>query len=272
LRVGKVGFPQSRFHFYKVSIDNQDQPPLRIVGASVSDREQVFVPRREYEGQIASQEQDTEHKLSRIVIDLGYDRLPTLGLRLAVAYDGSFYRPVSVDVTDELLGDKTTWRGVTSGHVYRIDRPGLQAASTELGYGETSGRFVRLTISNGDDRPVQIVSATALAIDKYVATERRTLTGDAPLSVALYAGNERLSAPTYDLTRTLGNVSADKLLEIKLSAAELNPEFKKTSPIEPPWSEQNKSLLLTVTLGGVVVLGLLTAWLLLKAAKHGPTA
>ncbi|MBI5759757.1 MAG: DUF2339 domain-containing protein, partial [Planctomycetales bacterium] len=271
LRVGKVAFPQSRFHFYKVSIDNQDQPPLRIAGASVSDREQVFVLRREYEGKIVSQEQDSEHKLSRIVIDLGHEKLPTLGLRLAVGYDGSFYRPVSVDVTDELLGDKTAWRSVTSGHVYRIDRPALQAASTEMNYSETPGRYVRLTISNGDDRPVEIVSATALAIDKYVAAERRTLVGEMPLSVALYAGNERLSAPTYDLSRTMGNVSSEKLPELKLSPAELNPEFKKPTTIEPPWSEQNKSLLLSATLGGVLVLGLLTAWLLMKAAKHGPT-
>ena len=272
LRVGKVAVPQSRFHFYKVSINNQDQPPLRITGATVSDREQVYVPRREYEGRIASQEQDTEHKLSRIVIDLGHEKLPTIGLRLAVGFDGSFYRPVSVDLSDELHGDKTVWRSVSSGHVYRIDRPGLQAASTELNYSESTGRYVLLTISNGDDRPLEIVSATALAIDKYVAAEHRTLAGETPLSVALYAGNERLSAPTYDLSRTMGNVSSEKLPELKLSPAELNPDFKKAAPIEPPWSEQNKSLLLTVTLGGVVVLGLLTAWLLMKAAKHGPTA
>jgi hypothetical protein len=268
LRVGRVGFPQNRFHFYKVSINNQDQPPLRIAGASVSYREQVIVPRREFEGKIVSQEQDAEHKLSRIVIDLGHEKLPTLGLRLAVGYDGSFYRPVLVDVTNEMPGEKTAWRSVVSGHVYRIDRPDLQAASTELSYAETPGRFVRLTILNGDDRPVEVVSGIALAVDKYVAAERRTLTGDAPLSVALYAGNERLSAPTYDLSRTLGNVSAEKIFELKLSPSESNPEFKR--PV-PPWSEQNKSLLLTVTLGGVVVLGLLTAWLLMKAAKHGPT-
>lgn len=270
LRVGKLSFPQSRFHFYKVSIDNQDQTPLRISGATVSDREQVIVPRHEFEGKIISQETDAEHKVSHVVIDLGHDRLPTLGLRLAIGFDGSFYRPVTLEVSDQPPGTKTPWRSVTSGHVYRIDRPGLQGASTELSYAETPGRYLRLTISNGDDRPVEIVSATAVGIDRVVVAERRSLTSDAPLSIALYAGSERVASPSYDLSRTLGNVKTENLTALKLGPAESNPDFKHPTPPKPPWSEENKPMLWAITLGGVLVLGLLTAMLLMKAAKHGP--
>jgi hypothetical protein len=271
LRVGKLTFPQSRFHFYKVSIDNQDRPPLRITGAAVSDREQVIVPRHEFEGKIISQEQDAGHKETQVIFDLGHDRLPTLGLRLAIGFDGSFYRPVTLEVSDQPPGTKVSWRSVTSGHVYRIDRPGVQGASTELSYAETPARYLRLTISNGDDRPVEIVSATAVGIDRLVVAERRSLTSDAPLSIALYAGSERVTSPSYDLSRTLGNVKTENLTALKLGPAESNPDFKHPTPPKPPWSEENKPMLWAITLGGVLVLGLLTAMLLMKAAKHGPS-
>src|SRR5262249_48743282 len=46
LTVGKVDFPQSRFHFYKVSIDNEGEPPLRVVGARLIDRVEVRPERK----------------------------------------------------------------------------------------------------------------------------------------------------------------------------------------------------------------------------------
>src|SRR5690606_33506291 len=78
-----------------------------------------------------------------------------------------------------------------------------QSLSTEVSEGR--GRYLRITIENGDDRPLTVQRVTAESIDRWLVLEQAKLTG-ATGSIAVYAGDPRRIAPQYDLARIIGDV------------------------------------------------------------------
>lgn len=265
LTVSMIDFPQSRFHFYKIDIDNRGQPPLHVTGARLFDRIDVHAGRRQFPSQIVSQDQDPKEKQTRVIFDLAHDRLPSVGLVIDVSFDGNYYRPVTLDTADE-LSDKPRWRSIASGQLYRVDREGLNAIRRELDYPESAGRYLRLTISNGDDRPLNVAGATALSIDRSLVAESNYF-ADPDQPAALYAGNARLEAPTYDLARTAGTVALESLPTLTIGIQEANPLFNGSPDPGLPWSERNKPILWLLVIGGVVIFGSLTVLVLKKAAQ-----
>jgi hypothetical protein len=272
LRVGRIEFPRSQFRFYRTVIDDAGEPPLDIIGVKEADRERVRVPRRQFHGEVLSRQHDADDKSTRVIVDLGYARLPTLGVRVDVEYTGDYHRSVQLEQTDSLAVEEkeTRWRHVASFDLYRIERPGRRPAYGDgLEYGETRGRYLRLTIDNGDDRPLHVAGVTALAIDRLLVCERSRLSA-AGSSVAVYAGDELLAAPRYDLARTVGTIEPNALPPVvALAAREANPYFRGPTEPKRPWSEEHQTLLWTLTIFGVVVLGGLTALMLWRAARDG---
>lgn len=269
ITVDRVRFPQSDFRYYRVLIENRGEPPLDVQGARLFDREQVQAPRTEYPGRILSQELDLKEKASVLIVDLGYDRLPTVALALTVADDdGNFHRRISIEAADTL--DKPErWFSVTNGQVYRIERPDVQAVSQEIAYPETKARYLRLKIYNGDDLPLTVGRVTAVSVNHYLIVDRRRIPeGSRP--AAVYAGNEKLEAPSYDLAQTLGRMEVRELPVVELAGREVNPLYGGPLLPEVPWSERNQPLLWAITLGGVAILGVLTFLILRHAAKSGP--
>jgi uncharacterized membrane protein len=270
LRVDRVAFPRSQFRFYRIVIENKGQPALRITGARLLHREEVRAPRREYPAQILSRQDLAGTKQTLLLADVGHDRLPTIGVHVEVDYDGDYHRPVTVETTDVLEEDeqRTVWRNLASSALYGIQRPGRGAARQDrLDYGEARGRYLRLTIDNGDDQPLDVRRITALGIDKALVCEhRRAAEGTA---LAVYAGDTLLDAPRYDLARTIGRLSVEALPALSLGEKEPNPFFRGPTPRAVPWSEEHKRMLWVTTIAGVLIFGALTALLLWKTAQSG---
>lgn len=265
VRANKIEFPQSRFSFYLVSIANQGKPPLTITGARLFDRERVRAARKSFDAAIVSTERDEKTRQTRVVLDLTYPNLPTVALDVRIDYDGSFSRPATLEAADS-LEDPVQWRTVVSGSVYRIDRPDFNAAQTSFQYGEVRGRYLRLSITDGDDQPLHVKSASASGIEKLVVLEQRELVKD-DRPIALYAGNADLAAAQYDLARTIRLPNPPSAPSLEIGPQEQNPLYK--GPFAPgrPWSEENKPLIWTLTIVGVVIFGGLTVLLLRSAAK-----
>lgn len=274
LRVVHVEFPRSRFDFYRVVIENAGQPPLTIEAAAIVNRTDVRVPRHEYPAEILSHRADEEKHQTIVLLDLGYDNLPTAGLRLDVQYAGDYHRSARLEVTDTLEveeGEDVRWRSVASVSLYRILRPNHDPIINEQpDYSETRGRYLRLTIDNGDNEPLRIAGVTALGIDRWLVCEASAL-AHADVRFALYAGDELLPAPQYDLVRTIGDYDLFALPPVELTARADNPYF--TGPTQPrvPWSEEHAPLLWALTIAGVLLFGGLTVYLLYKTGRGAPT-
>jgi hypothetical protein len=266
LTIGHIDFPQNRFPYYKVEINNLGESPLHVAGAKLSLRVEKRAERRKFETQIASREDDPKKKQTRIVFDTGYKRLPGVGLALDIDFDGHYFRPVMLEAAEE-LNDRTEWRAVASGQLYRIDRDGRTTEVRQVDYGESAGRYLRLTIENGDDQPLGVKAGTVLSIDKSVVCEARSLIAE-DRTPALYAGNARLRAPAYDLGRTVGIAAMESSTALTLKAREPNPLFTGSPDPGLPWSEKHKPLMWTLVVVGVVVLGSLTVLVLKQAARN----
>lgn len=266
MRVKRVPFPQNRFRYYKVAIENGRDPPLSVSGAELWDRQETKIPRHRFPARIVSATESAKDKTTTLLLDTGFDRLPTVGLRVEVDHQGNFHRPVTLETADTLDG-KPKWRPVVSGDLYRIERPDLKARQLKLAYTESAGRYLRLTVHNGDDAALKFTRCVALGIDKLLFVERRQL-ADPQRTVAVYSGSPRLKPPVYDLQRTIGKTVPEERERLALGTMEDNPRFK--GPLQPklPWSEEHRVLLWALTIGGVVVLGLLTALLLVKTARR----
>lgn len=271
-RLSRVTFPRSQFRFYRVVIENGTEPPLTISGARVADREETRVPRREYAATITSVREDLERHCTVVTVDLGYEKLPTTAIRLELAPSGDFYRWASVEAADR-LDDQHSWQYLKSFDVHRIERSGREVRQS-LGttYSETRGRYLRITIFNGDDQPLTVQTVTAEGIDRWLAVERDELAG-ANRPVALYAGDPKRDAPHYDLERTAGEIRVENLVGTATLGARAKNEFYVGPTALPrPWSEEHQGLVWGLTIAGVVLFGGLTALLLMKAAGNGAGA
>lgn len=262
LTVNRVEFPQSRFRFYKVRIDNAGRPPLKIVGAKLYDRALVRAPRTTFPAKIAAQEITRDRK-SQLTFDLGSARFRSVALRLSLAYDGDYHRSATLEAADE-LGPRPPWRLVTRGHVYRVDRGNIKANNQTLAYPQASARYLRLSIENNDDRPLEVTDAKVDSNPEELIVALGDLKRSAHPAY-VYAGAELLAAPSYDLAHTLSDADWQAAPALQIGPREENARFQVPQPILP-WSEANKVLLWSLTLGGVVLLGFLTLVLMRKAA------
>jgi uncharacterized membrane protein len=267
MSVSRVTFAQSRFAFYKVLIMNAGGPPLRVTGARLFDRVEYKAPRREFAMKLISAEEDRDQKETRVLFDLGHDRLPTVAARFNIRFDANYYRTATLAAADE-ISESAIWRTLALGQLYQIERQGLDARANFFTYSEARGRYLRLIIHNGDDRPLDVVGGTAYGIERYLITDLRLLPADKDMTAALYAGSASLGPPRYDLARTLAPYQLDELRLISLQPRQKNPHYSGPAAPRLPWTERNQGLIWGATIAGVAILGLLTA-LLLRGAGRG---
>ena len=269
-RLNRVSFPRSQFRFYRVLIENGPDAPLSIVGARVADRKEIRAPRREYPAEIIGIHEDSERRATVVVVDLQYQNLPTTGLRLEIASSGDFYRRANIEVT-ESLDDERSWGHVASFDVFHVQRPGRDARrSTSVEFPDVRGRYLRIMIENGDDRPLSIQRATAVSIDRWLVFEWHRI-ADAKQPVSVFAADQNRLAPQYDLARTIGDVRVAELIgTARIGPRESNSFYIGPTTPKRPWSEEHAALVWGLTIGGVVIFGALTALMLWKAAGTRP--
>jgi hypothetical protein len=267
VRIDRISFSQSRFRYYRVVIENEAEPPLTIVGARVLDREETRAPRTYHEAAIAGVNENRDERTTIVVVDLKSANLPIVGLELQVLADGDFFRTVTLETSDTVENTRS-FRPVATFDIYRIRPAGREPRqSLTSAFPEARGRYLRITIQNGDDQPVTVQQVTAESIDTWLVCERERLVG-AAFPTALYAGDKQLAAPQYDLSRTAGEVSVTALDgSASIGPRQSNPLFVGPNTPRRPWSEEHWDLIWTLTIGGVALFGGLTALLLWKAAK-----
>jgi hypothetical protein len=118
--------------------------------------------------------------------DLGFRNMPVDELRIRAAtklYD----RPVRVEGSNS----RETWAVVAEGRVYRF--PGSAETTIPL---QSRNRFLRLTIENGDDPPLEDLRVEALARPRTVLVAE----GYRPPYRLLY-GSSRIRPPQYDFAQ-----------------------------------------------------------------------
>ncbi len=181
-------FPDSNARYLKVTIPLSGQKDALIVQKVLV---RAYFPEegRSVERSFPGSGSKSEKGETVWIIDRGRNDLPLNG----VAFDfesHDFYRPVRVEVSN----DQKDWSSLsTCGFLYDARKGGTENQWKVSGP-ETTGRYVRITLTDGDDTPLKVRQIT-------LRHWQRTLvfrpSGMGPH--ALYYGNEKANSPQYDL-------------------------------------------------------------------------
>ncbi len=244
LRVTVHADPRER---KRVSIEDAWLPS----GALGARREESVAPRWSRAAVKDSQE-------TWLTIDLGARHQPFQGIVLAVE-DERFFREVRVEArkdpvlsASESVAPPDQWRPVGGGMIYRLEQAGELRESLRV---EVAGRarVVRLRLRNRDDRPLRVTNVSV------VVPVERLLFEAADDDYTLTYGAPKLTAPTYDLARTLDE-------EPVTSVATLGPPVRRDVVADVlPWTERHPVLLWVGLLMVVAALGAVT-WRALRSA------
>ncbi len=154
----------------------------------------------------------------------------------------AFYRPVSVEVSD----DGTNWMRAGSGEIWKTVEAGQPRESLAVGFPERSAPHWRVTVFNRNDAPLADTRAA------FSMTPRHLIFRQEPAGAyRLVYGNSRIGAPQYDLVRLIDQAAIASAAPVTLDAEAENAGYSNPAP----WTEQHP-LLLWVALGvAILVLG-----------------
>ncbi|OHB63595.1 MAG: hypothetical protein A2168_05335 [Planctomycetes bacterium RBG_13_50_24] len=268
-RFEQIDLPPNDYRYLRVTVlpmATEEQVPVVNevrafkVGESLAERQTL-------EMALIEHSEDEKSNSSIYIYDLAYCRLPVSEIELDIA-DDSFYRYVTIAGRDaEKLKVKIDsednrqrfrevdvgWERIINGTIYRYtSADGQEHENLILRIPSDTRvyRYIRITISNYDDKPVIVNSASANMIAHKIIFEKKD--NAAPI---LYVGSESAMAPQYDLKRKLNNPFQVKAAMAKLSGIASNPLFEQAGQKPAAWTEKHKILLLIVMIIVALVLG-----------------
>jgi hypothetical protein len=179
-----------------------------------------------------------EREASLVVFDLGAERLPHSQLQIETGA-ALFHRACEIDSSP----DRKEWRTIGSGVLYRFP----DEESLTLNFPEQWDRYLRLRIFNGDDRPVPIERAVFETIGRRVK-----FLPAAAGEYALYYGNPKAEAPSYDLGAILARRTQGAEIVLAAGAERRNGAYR---PPQKPWSDRYPAVLYSVLAAAIVSMG-----------------
>jgi hypothetical protein len=211
--------------------------------------------------------ENEENNSSIYIYDFAYCRLPVSEIELDIA-DDSFYRYVTIagrdaekrqvkidseDNRQRFKEVEVRWERIINGTIYRYiaaDGQKRESLILRIPSGRSVYRYIKIIISNYDDKPVILNSASANMTAHKIIFEKKD-----NAELILYVGSESVRAPQYDLARMLSNPLQVEALVAKLSGITSNPLYGQAEEKLAAWTERHKVLLLIVMVIVVLVLG-----------------
>lgn len=268
-RFSRLDLPSNDYRYLRISVApmaEEDQSPV-IENVSASKYESKLAERQPVKISQLEHSENEKSKSSIYVYDFAYRQLPISEIELEVA-DNSFYRYVTLEgrdtTTRKLRIDsednrqrfrevEVEWKRIIGDTIYRYpDASGKNCEKLTLHIypGTRVYRYLRLIISNYDDRPVTISSTSAKMIAHNIVFEPQD--GPAPV---LYVGSQSAGMPRYDLSRLLTRPLQVRARIAKLSGIVENPLFGQAQLKPLAWTEKHKVLLWIIMGLVVAVLG-----------------
>jgi len=260
-RSTRVTYPVSSARYIRVTIQNNGQPPLEIRGVSAFLLQAINPAYREYASSITSRAEDAGQKASRLVVDLGRAGLPSSRVEVSTP-NVNFFREVRIETS----GDAREWTEILSGGaIFSYDTPLLKQQGLGVDYPETTDRYLRVTVLNRDNAPLEVTGVKALGFERRLIFQAKS--GD---SYALHYGNPAASAPSYDIEQLFPYLVTENLREGGLGAEVVNTDFE-AKPTEP-FSERYPWLLPLVVALAALGLGAFLAMVLRQARRAQASA
>ncbi|GEM_PF-2059957 len=245
---GEVNYPPSTARYLRVTIEEGEGSVVIVNTARVH----KLVARQAQEEQLTLQTsvtQNTEHKTTEILLDLGSSGILSHRITLETQDTKNFSRQAIVTASD----DGVSWQALGNGYVFGLVTPLFSGTQLSIPYQETRMRYVRVLIMNQDDAPVSwgdtaTVDATVRAV-VFAPTRGKTY--------AVLYGNQQSIAPRYDLARYFAYVESGTLETATLSPQKANPLYVapvvKIPQIDPYAKKRQIALNMILVISAVVL-------------------
>jgi len=266
-RFSGIDLPSNDYRYIRIAVSpmSAEDSKLTINEVRASKIEKLPAFKRPLAMLQTEHSEDANTRSSIYVYDLKWLHLPVVEIELSTN-DESFYRCVSIQgrnaATQKVKIDsednrqrftevEVPWNTVATDTIYRYTAPdGRKRERLALPIGSgPSYRYLKVIISNYDDQPITVASASAKIVPHKIIFSSST-----DKSAKLYVGCASALRPNYDLSRRVPDGANVKAEPAMIAALVDNPLFAKTQQ-KLPWTEQHKVLLLAVLAVAVVVLG-----------------
>jgi len=254
-RFTEVSFRDARFRYLRVVVAAPaGGEPIDLAGATVWQEVEpapLQVPLL-VERPVEARTEVALERRTRYTLDLGARHLPVARVTFETA-DENFQRPVQVEVSD----DKKAWRPAGGGVLFRYRTERYCREQMTATFDEAFGRYVRVTVRNGDDPPLAVSAIVVHGRPRYVCFPL-----EAGRRHRLAYGNLDARAAQYEYAGVFRHIDRSAAVEGRLGRVEMNPRFIATREGRPvhPWIVRNQWVL-------YVVLGLAAAGLVLVAVR-----
>ena len=172
-----VAFPPTNFRYLLL----RARGVSRIDGAIVSRTPRT--PRPLVVGAVVNR---TSADPTRIVLDLGYANVPIDELEVS-SRTRRYNRPARIEGSN----DRRRWTPLATARVFRLRGVGPTSIRVDARH-----RYLRLTIFNGDDPPLEGIDVVTLARPRPLLVE-----GGHPRPLRVFYGSPSARAPRYDFAR-----------------------------------------------------------------------
>ena len=263
-----VHYPDNTSRYLRVVIHSdargESDKPFVVLGARVFQH----VERGSKESTLAlipTIVENPKDKTTEFTVDLGGGGVPTheVELPLLLSGNGNFDRRALVEGS----ADGVRWQQLGRGSLFSVHTPLFSGYNNTIAYQESSARYIRVTIWNDDNKPLQFMGPTeSTTLSKiYLKSVMRSVVfaPEPGKSYSLYYGNDKAIPPRYDLARFFVYIDWVNLPAASIGARTVNPELIAPPPETVPFMVKNKNLLN----GALVLLVAIVSFLLISYLK-----
>ncbi len=207
----RINFTSTSFRYLRVTIFDKNEAALAVSAIELFSTEQVTNPLRLLATEIISQTQDA--KLRASIITLTFDHLKTPNSQLEVITENTnFHRRVEIESCASTPENKDLrCTHLSSGNIFDINIDRVNARNLIIDYQEARSRLLRIKIFNYDDQPLKIRGVKISGYPRQLLFKR-----EANRSYKLMYGNEKVSAPQYDLAQLSAYLKTTNLTKLQL--------------------------------------------------------
>lgn len=224
-------FPEQKYRYLKVTIPHgQDKEPVELKGMEVFSVNEVSAIEMNYDGKISSQKVDEESKSQEIIVDLSYKNLPIYQIDI-ITSQKNYMRNIEVHVSN----DGKEWTSAGSHAINSISLDDISSGNHVVKLHNVEGRYLKLTILNGDNKPLDITSIQVTGLQNYLV-----FLPEKGKKYFLAYGNPKAKQVSYDLGQVLQNTLLPQTDKASLGQKKRAPYYE---PQKGPWTEDKPYLL-----------------------------
>ena len=200
-----------------------------------------------------------EMRQTVFTLDLGARRLPVSRIVFETPEE-NLARSVQFQTSD----DSKHWTPAGGGFIFRYKTDRYREERLGVEIPEAFGRFVRITVVNGDDPPLAMVRFVVQGRPRYVFFPFK-----AGQQYRVFYGNRNARPPQYDYANVFRRVDRRAAIEARMGDPQPNPRFIATREAEtaPPWVQRNQWVLYVALAAAVIALAIVA----MRALRRPPS-